>query len=217
MNTCTEQFGHSITARYLKNTISTISTVINQTTALPIWNVYQPLTTPSIMQRATSGSEAKGIKNNSKKCRNWRKNGINQKKESTGTRNTLKTLVLESLRKLRKRASGAVKNTLHQDRGSQNSAIRTAKRLIYVSDGSKQKVYDLTIDHHHAYIANGVLVSNSDAWRYLAITWKESRKTQKVVSDHQKLINGNIVGLSFGEMTKQHFKNKRKQRNNLWS
>ena len=30
-------------------------------------------------------------------------------------------------------------------------------------------VYDLTVEHHHCYIANGLLVSNCDAFRYAAI------------------------------------------------
>ena len=30
-------------------------------------------------------------------------------------------------------------------------------------------VYDLTVEKHHCYLANGLLVSNSDAFRYLSI------------------------------------------------
>jgi hypothetical protein len=29
-------------------------------------------------------------------------------------------------------------------------------------------VFDLTVEKHHCYLANGILVSNSDAMRYLA-------------------------------------------------
>jgi hypothetical protein len=56
----------------------------------------------------------------------------------------------------------------------------------------------------------------SDAWRYLSLTWKESRKTQIVVSDEEKLFHGNIVGATFGEVTKRHFRSKRRERNSLW-
>jgi hypothetical protein len=56
----------------------------------------------------------------------------------------------------------------------------------------------------------------ADAWRYVALTWKESKKTQKVLSSHQQLIDGNIIGMTFGDMTKQHFKNKKREDNSLW-
>ena len=56
----------------------------------------------------------------------------------------------------------------------------------------------------------------ADAWRYLSLTWKESRKKQIILSPEQKLVNGNILGISFGDLTKQHFRKQRKQRNNLW-
>lgn len=57
---------------------------------------------------------------------------------------------------------------------------------------------------------------DGDAWRYVALTWKESRKTQKVMNPKQALLSGSISNMSFGELAKQHFRNKRKQRNSLW-
>lgn len=57
---------------------------------------------------------------------------------------------------------------------------------------------------------------DADAWRYLSLTWKESGKKQVILSSNQQLINGNIIGMSFGDMTKQHFKNKKQERNSLW-
>ena len=43
----------------------------------------------------------------------------------------------------------------------------------------------------------------ADAWRYVALTYKESAKTQTILSDSQKLINGNVIGANFGELKKQ--------------
>jgi hypothetical protein len=35
-------------------------------------------------------------------------------------------------------------------------------------------VYDLTVEKHHCYLANGVLVSNSDSFRYLSMAWRKA-------------------------------------------
>ena len=37
-----------------------------------------------------------------------------------------------------------------------------------------QPTYDLTIDGHHCYIANGILVSNSDAFRIFGMAYRRS-------------------------------------------
>ena len=57
----------------------------------------------------------------------------------------------------------------------------------------------------------------ADAWRYVALTWKESKKKQVVVSPEQQLYKGNIIGMTFGDLRKTHFKNKKQQRNSLWA
>jgi hypothetical protein len=35
-------------------------------------------------------------------------------------------------------------------------------------------VYDLTVEREHCYLANGLLVSNSDSFRYLSLSWKRA-------------------------------------------
>jgi len=68
---------------------------------------------------------------------------------------------------------------------------------------SKEPVHD---NHSHS----------ADAFRYLSLTWKESRKAQIIVSDEQQLMNGNVIGMNFGTLKKEHFNKKRRERNNLW-
>lgn len=52
----------------------------------------------------------------------------------------------------------------------------------------------------------------SDAFRYLSLTWKESRANQVVMSQDEAFNAGNVVNISFGEMKKNHFKKKRRER-----
>jgi hypothetical protein len=54
--------------------------------------------------------------------------------------------------------------------------VRSAVRLVGITRNETLKpVYDLTVDKHHAYIANGVLVSNSDAFRQFGQVYATSR------------------------------------------
>jgi hypothetical protein len=50
----------------------------------------------------------------------------------------------------------------HQD--SAGSVVKV-RRIV----NANVPVYDLTVDLHHCYYANGMLVSNSDAWGLVAI------------------------------------------------
>ena len=53
-------------------------------------------------------------------------------------------------------------------RGQSTATRIVAKRLCAVGEAGPL-VYDLTVARHHCYQANGLLVSNSDAFRYLAM------------------------------------------------
>jgi hypothetical protein len=60
-------------------------------------------------------------------------------------------------------------------RGS-NTAIQIVSQKR--CDGVKELVYDLTIENHACYQANGVLVSNSDAFRTFAVGYKPKSKSK---------------------------------------
>ena len=54
----------------------------------------------------------------------------------------------------------------------------------------QQEVYDLEVEGDHCYYANGFLVSNSDAFRYLAVGLKGlERKDGRSVEEDQKAVN----------------------------
>jgi MFS family permease len=66
-----------------------------------------------------------------------------------------------------------------------NLERRAKKRQKYavvvgLSMGSMSNVYDLTIDHHHCYVANGILVSNSDSFRYLSLVAGEEKTVDRL-------------------------------------
>lgn len=50
-------------------------------------------------------------------------------------------------------------------------------KIVPLSFSSKQKVYDIEVEKDHCYFANGLLVSNSDAFRYLAVGLKGMEST----------------------------------------
>jgi len=56
------------------------------------------------------------------------------------------------------------------------------------------KVYDLTVEHDHCYYANGLLVSNSDAFRYGAIKQKEVH----LQTQHDK---GELISSAFNKFS----------------
>jgi hypothetical protein len=71
---------------------------------------------------------------------------------------------------LRRFARFAESRFQHLTRPELSTATRIAKLQRYAAG---EKVYDLTVRHHHCYFANGLLVSNSDAFRYLSLVADE--------------------------------------------
>lgn len=68
-----------------------------------------------------------------------------------------------------------------------------------------KKVFSLTPvhdDHSHA----------SDAFRYLSLTWRQSKMAYPDSTDQEKLYAGNITNINFGAMKKAHFDKKRRER-----
>ena len=52
----------------------------------------------------------------------------------------------------------------------------------------------------------------SDAFRYLSLTWRQSKAQLPAISQSQKFHNGNITSINFGAMKKSHFDKKRQER-----
>ncbi len=99
------------------------------------------------------------------------KNGINQKKDWNGIRNTLKNAGLID-RIMNIFVNSAEKHSNQDNQTDHHTAIIIAKlRHIEVHNVRKERVYDLTIKDEHEYFANGVLVHNClDSLRYALFT-----------------------------------------------
>jgi phage terminase large subunit len=69
----------------------------------------------------------------------------------------------------------------------QDGVARVVK--VEVEKVNNIPVYDLTVEKHHCYFANGLLVSNSDAFRYFAVSFKDILKS----SQHSTVVNNNII------------------------
>jgi hypothetical protein len=161
---CTGMFGSTTMVKYLKGIISTIKMAIKPTTIYPILNAYQGQTTASTMPQQTHGLVLKQTSDSLLKRKNRLKNGTGLKQEESGTQNTGKGLGKTGWSVMRL-VNSAV---LYFKRITQKEPSSVTKTVRQITVVGKKPTFDLTVNHHHAYIANGVVVSNSDAFRYLA-------------------------------------------------
>jgi hypothetical protein len=101
------------------------------------------------------------------RLKSQQKNGTHPKKVESG--------ILSTVREHGKIVLLRVRNALYAARSTrrftqivQSSATQIVKLRRF--DVEKQPVFNLTIERHHCYFAGGMLVSNSDAFRYLGVT-----------------------------------------------
>lgn len=52
----------------------------------------------------------------------------------------------------------------------------------------------------------------SDAFRYLSLTWQQSKHNQIILTDQQKLLAGNVTSVNFGAIKQAHFAKRRAER-----
>jgi hypothetical protein len=162
--TCIAPFGKMQTVQSQTGTISTTLMGTHSTTIFPTLFAYlagntsQP-TQENALQKANYLHQAKkrGLK---------LLNGIRPKPEKNGTQNTAKTHGLTAS-VLLSVAKFAVRNLLRLTRINRGTA-RTIAGLDHVRLASAVPVYDLTIKGSGCYIANGIVVSNSDAFMTFA-------------------------------------------------
>ena len=144
---------------------------IRAITASPTWSAYRLATTHPITLSREHGREVKRTSSSSNQSTTSLKHGIARQKAASGTAKLLRKVGRRE--KLVKRCASFVKPLLRRfGLHGQNTATKTVKRI---TDAGRRQVFDLTVDHHHAYVANGTLVSNSDSWRYLAIVAMQDR------------------------------------------
>ncbi len=52
----------------------------------------------------------------------------------------------------------------------------------------------------------------ADAFRYLSLTWRQSKAQVPQLTQNEKFHSGNVVGINFGAMKEEHFRKKRVER-----
>lgn len=163
--TYTGHFGQTLMEKFQKNIMSIIKMETVMTTGLKILSVLTPLPIYLNTQRIANGtSQDKMLLPFLQKQYQKPLSGTNQKKAGSGTKNTEKRHgKKESLLKKLVRYVG--KNISLSGLLNQDSATRIV-RLRRLEE--EEPVYDLTVEKHHCYLANGLLVSNSDAFGYSA-------------------------------------------------
>jgi hypothetical protein len=149
----------------LPGTTFTTSTATRPTTASKTFNFFRQQITPGFTLGQAVGSEARRTSNNFEAPGKSPKNGTPAQKGWLGTAKMESGL--GKVANLSQRfAQFAGLTTIRFTQQNQSSAVEIVKlRRIARS----VPVYDLTVDLHHCYYANGVLVSNSDAFGMIAI------------------------------------------------
>jgi intein/homing endonuclease len=160
-------FGNKLTEIYQRAITFIIKMVIKTITALRTWSLSVPASTLVCTLLQISGLIVKKTNSKSAELGRKQRNGMPVQKEENGTQSTesrhgLIKLLLEKL------ALYVEKNMKHIFLAGLNSVEAPAKHVIDVKCSEKVKpVYDLTVENHHCYYANNILVSNCDSFRYL--------------------------------------------------
>lgn len=162
---CIALCGFTTTGPFLTGSMSTTKTETKPTTQSRTWSCYLLQITQSITDKITRGLEARKTKSKLPRHQSLQSCGTQVKRAKSGTLSMLCSHgQIENSSKLF--ASNAAKSSTRHIQHAPSSATPIAGLRRFVPD-AKTLVYDLTVEHHHCYVANGILVSNSDAFRYL--------------------------------------------------
>lgn len=149
-------------------------TATKLTTGWRIWSARLQANTSSIMQSKAIGSAATPICCNSLKVEARPQIGTDPRKVGRGTSDTqLKSGPIGS--QSQRHASLAIVHTEPITQTRQNSVPEAASKKTYT--GVSEPVYDLTVEHHHCFFANGMLVSNCDAFGMMAIVAEDGLRS----------------------------------------
>jgi hypothetical protein len=177
LRTCIERFGSIIAGQFRAALMSIIAMAMAPITG------FQTLNWSSV-QSISDNMDWRTIRQaNCDRLENWRvsalPNGIARRKGSGG--------MSDMASGHGKRESGSCVNARnagvpsdHLSRRGPNSVTSIARWQLSEGGVASPLVYDLTVEKHHCYVANGILVSNSDAFRYLAVGITEARPVRKL-------------------------------------
>ena len=138
----------------------------NPITPLKTLKCFLRQITQAITHKAAIGLEVMETKLKYLLLVNWLENGTQAKPEKNGTQAT-QSKAGKTENGTQSNAKNAARSFLLHTQQEQSSAIRIARLKRLEGAEAKRLVYDLTVEKHHCYLANGLLVSNSDAFRYL--------------------------------------------------
>lgn len=182
LNLCIEKFGNTITDLFPRITTYTMSTAIPTITQSLTLSALAPLNT-----YLSTGSQKMRLAGLKQESSTWSLSGPSQL-SGTGPRpgvNGIGNMLSAWLRKLSilkkslKRAYTAVRASwLMQPLPLDPSSVtRTVEPPTFVG---VEKVYNLSIDGCSEFFANGILVSNCDALRYLVMSRPEAPKHEDI-------------------------------------
>lgn len=165
---CTAMYGRATSGKFLTGSTSTTETGIKPTTRSRISSFCRRLITASITLKATPGLAAAKTKINSVALESSRRSGTQATVGANGTPSTQSVCGRTGSEFLRS-ALCVENNSSRHSLLALNTATPIAGLRRLEGAGASRPVYDLTVEKHHCYLANGLLVSNSDAFRYLGI------------------------------------------------
>ncbi|MFA5135680.1 MAG: hypothetical protein WC505_07915 [Patescibacteria group bacterium] len=174
-SSCIESYGNISTAAFRLDSMSTTETVSGQTTLLKTLSASSLISIYQNMQKKVIGSAVKKIRNSLLSLKKKPRNGTEAKMVESGiVSNQENRLRID--KKPPKLVSNAGKNT--KQNGQENQSIVTS--IVSKKRYTKEvPVYDLTVRKHHCYFANGILVSNSDAFGMVAVAYDKIANTTK--------------------------------------
>jgi len=171
-NACTLQFGNIIMAKLLMAFISTIKTSILKTMIYPILNllqranIFQSMPQETLKTNISEGNQ----KDILRRSGHLRSSGIDQQREEknidelAGYRGTKKDIIPRNV-------WCAGKIIRHLSRLVRSIATLIVEQRPFVVGvrplNYSAPVYNLTVENSHQFYANGILVANCDAVRYL--------------------------------------------------
>jgi intein/homing endonuclease len=173
---CTVTFGKSTMEKYQKGFTSITKTETKPTTTYQTLNCCLQKSTCLITQKKARGLVAGQMLKNLGRLAIWLRLGTLHQKGLLGTVK-MENAYGKTSRGFLETAMNAAGNTLRRILTGQNSATKIVRLRRLEGAEASRLVYDLTVEKHHCYLANGVLVSNSDAMRYLAVGLREASST----------------------------------------
>jgi len=165
---CIATFGKSTMEKLREVCMFTTLMGTSRTTASRILSCFQPVTIAPTTAAQIRGLVARQTSDRLLALENWLKRGTQALKDLLGILRTVGRHGKTGQQPLSSAAS-VVQTMKPFIRPNQNSAVKIAKLKRLTGEAARRPVYDLTVDHHHCYIANGVLVSNSDSFGLMAI------------------------------------------------